>query len=416
MLCDVIRVNDMHARGRKARKKDTGGAGGKTVFLDGYQTAARRTDQNTAKGLEGLAFPLLGIFGEVGTLLSALKKKQRDRDSYVGYSDAVLEEFGDVLWYFSNIASRASLDLSVLAQRVYRKLEDWGDVEVQHLATFDELPRRKGPHGSPNSSEFEQAVIVLAGKVGLLLNDFSLGRIERNRDVLSAHLVEIFRALIEAANMANVDLQTAAARNVEKVNSRWPRDRVYAPLFDERFRASEQLPRRIELHITEEEMRGRLHVVQRWKGVKLGNSLTDNKLAPDDYRFHDVFHLAYAAILGWSPVIRALLKTKRKSEPEVDEAQDGARAILIEEGVSTLIFHHALRLNYFAAIKSLDYPLLKTVQDFVRGFEVEKCPLWQWEKAILDGFHVFRRLRAERGGIVVADLQRHAISFRTASK
>lgn len=59
------------------------------------------------------------------------------------------------------------------------------------------------------------------------------------------------------------------------------------------------------------------------------------------YRFHDVFHLAYAAVLGWSPVLRALLKCKRKSHPWLDENQDGARAILIEEGISTFVFNHA---------------------------------------------------------------------------
>ena len=42
--------------------------------------------------------------------------------------------------------------------------------------------------------------------------------------------------------------------------------------------------------------------------------------------FHDVFHLAYAAVLGWSPTTRALLKIKRKSRPEIDENEDGARA------------------------------------------------------------------------------------------
>jgi NTP pyrophosphatase (non-canonical NTP hydrolase) len=406
----------MHAKNRRARKNTPGKKVGRVILLDEYQAAARRTDQYAGQGLAGLDFLLLGLFGEVGTLLSALKKKLRDQDSYAGYSDAVLEEFGDVLWYFSNIASRASLHLSILSQSAYRNLEDWADVEVQHFASFHELPRRKNKHGSLDSPEFESAVIVLAGKVGLLLNDFSLGRIENNRDVLSAHLVEIFRALIEAANLANIDLDTAAARNLAKINSRWPIEYTYHPLFDEQFRISEQLPRKIELHITEEELRGKLHVVQRWKGVKLGNSLTDNKLAPDDYRFHDVFHLAYAAILGWSPVMRALLKVKRKSEPDVDEAQDGARAILIEEGVSTLIFHHALRLNCFASITGLDYSLLKAVQDFVRGFEVDQCPLWQWEKAILDGFKVFRRLKTERCGIVIADLKNHSLRFKTALK
>jgi hypothetical protein len=295
---------------------------------------------------------------------------------------------------------------------MFRDLEDWDQVEVHHFGAFGDIQSQRDNAGSANSPEFEAAVIALAGKTGLLLNDFSLGRIANNRDTLSAHLVEIFRALIRAADVADVDLETAARRNLEKTNSRWPTTRSYSPLFDEGFRASEQLPRKIEIEIVEEEFRGGLQVVQRLRGVKLGSSLTDNKVAPDDYRFHDVFHLAYAAILGWSPVIRALLKTKRKSQPRVDEAQDGARAILIEEGVSTFIFHHALRLNYFAAIEALDYSLLKTVQDFVRGFEVDQCPLWQWEEAILEGFRVFRRLQIARRGIIVVDLRKRSITFR----
>jgi hypothetical protein len=115
--------------------------------------------------------------------------------------------------------------------------------------------------------------------------------------------------------------------------------------------------------------------------------------------------------LGWSPCLRGLLRVKRKSKPEVDEAQDGARAILIEEGLSTLVFHHALRLNYFASLKSLDYSLLKAVHDFVAGYEVDQCPLWQWEQAILDGFSVFRKLQAHRRGVVIADLNQRSITF-----
>jgi hypothetical protein len=34
-------------------------------------------------------------------------------------------------------------------------------------------------------------------------------------------------------------------------------------------------------------------------------------------------------------VIRSLLRLKRKSVPKLDDVEDGARAILIEEGVTT---------------------------------------------------------------------------------
>ena len=124
------------------------------VFLNEYQETAARTDQNPRGGVDGLAFPLLGLFGEVGTLLSALKKKQRDKDSYVGYSDAVLEEFGDVLWYLSNVASRASLSLGDLLQQDF----------------FDSASK----NGSAESPKFEAAVIALAGQAGLLLNGWMM--------------------------------------------------------------------------------------------------------------------------------------------------------------------------------------------------------------------------------------------------
>jgi NTP pyrophosphatase (non-canonical NTP hydrolase) len=369
------------------------------IFLDEYQEAAARTDQNPVGGTDGLAFPLLGLFGEVGTLLSALKKKQRDKDSYVGYSEAVLEEFGDVLWYLSNVASRASLRLSDFVRRGFDK-----------TATTNVFAQNQTR--SADSPEFEAAVIALAGQAGLLLNEFSGGKVAENRDLLSDYLTNIFFALVRAAAVADVDLGRAAHNNIRKINSRWPRMRQYARLFDSGFSEAEQLPRKIEMHIVETQVGGKTCVIQLCNGVEIGSRLTDNKTVEDDYRFHDVFHLAYAAILGWSPCLRALLRVKRKSRPEVDEAEDGARAALIEEGVSTLVFQHAVRLNYFDSLTSLDYPLLKAVRDFVSGYEVDQCPLWQWEKAILDGFEVFRKVRNRRRGIVIADLLERSITFK----
>ena len=69
-----------------------------------YATQAGLSDQQSDGG--SLAFPLLGLFGETGSLLSEVKKKQRDRISYRGYAGAVVEELGDVLWYLAAVASR----------------------------------------------------------------------------------------------------------------------------------------------------------------------------------------------------------------------------------------------------------------------------------------------------------------------
>jgi hypothetical protein len=67
------------------------------IGLDKYQQFTTRTDRSDRPGMEGLGFVLLGLFGEVGSLLSTLKKKQRDKDAFVAYHDAVLEELGDSL-------------------------------------------------------------------------------------------------------------------------------------------------------------------------------------------------------------------------------------------------------------------------------------------------------------------------------
>ena len=159
-------------------------------------------------------------------------------------------------------------------------------------------------------------------------------------------------------------------------------------------------------------MCNRTFVIQKCNNIIIGDRLTDNKIEKDDYRFHDVFHNAFAVHLGWSPVLRALFHLKRKSIPEVDENQDGARAMLIEEGVSTFIFSHGLERGLFKDINHVDYDLLKSIQEMIKGYEVERCALWQWEKAILDGFQVFRALTKYRRGYVISDIEKHSLEFK----
>src|SRR5277367_5416098 len=380
------------------------------VGLDEYQQFTTRTDRNERSGTEGLGFVLLGLFGEVGGLLSALKKKQRDKDAFVAYHDDVLEELGDALWYFANAALRADLPMSTIAQRATATLDNWDYRGRPGAVTFADLQRSNHQFAGPIANEVvEHRLLSLAGKVGRLLEDWSGGRISANRDVLSADLLEIFRALLATADDAEVSLDQAVRRNVVKTLGRWPDNPDWGPLFDEDLPPEERLPRRMTTIFIERSLGDRRYVVQQVNGVNIGSRLTDNRLEADDYRFHDVFHLAFAAVLGWSPTLRALLKLKRKSRPEIDENEDGARASIIEEGISTWIFGHGVRHAYFHSATTLDYGLLKAVHLLVRGYEVEARPLWQWERAILEGFRIFRELRQHRGGAVTVDLKHRSI-------
>ncbi len=106
------------------------------ISMNDYQTANRQTDRMPPDSLD---MPLLGLFGEIGSLLSELKKKQRDQRAYIKYDTAVLEELADVLWYFSQLATRAGLTLEVLAQRSFRDLHDWDEVDEAHQGTFGDI-------------------------------------------------------------------------------------------------------------------------------------------------------------------------------------------------------------------------------------------------------------------------------------
>lgn len=382
------------------------------LSVEQYQVLARGTDRTARQGTGRLDFPLLGLFGESGSLLSELKKKQRDTVSYYGYEQSVVEELGDVLWYFSILATRARLSLAEMALHLHPVSTASGRAAHQTRdIKFSELQPVLKARGPAAQDAFEATLMRLAGEAGTLVADFSAGRINRNPDLLSAHMSSIFRALIDAANEANVNLADAAHRNLAKIFDRWPEKRTYPALFDADDDPAEQIPRRIRMQIFERAVNSQTYVFLRCNGVNIGDRLTDNKLESDDYRFHDVFHLANAAILGWSPVLRALFRVKRKSRPKLDEAEDGARAVLIEEGISTWVFNHATKLDDFEKLKSLDYGLLKAVRQLVAGYEAERCPLWLWEESILKGYEVFRQLRKHRGGTIIADLTKRTITF-----
>jgi len=195
------------------------------LLLDDYQHFTATSDRSGLAGSDGLGFVLLGLFGEVGSLLSALKKKRRDKDAYLAYTDSVLEEFGDALWYLANTAGRVGLRLSDLASRATANSEAWNYHGLEVAQTFSHLQATKSTIASAGQA-FETRLIELAARTGGVLDSFASGRTENNRDRLAADLIEVFRALIRAADDADISLDVAAKRNIVKVEGRWPRERT----------------------------------------------------------------------------------------------------------------------------------------------------------------------------------------------
>ncbi len=343
---------------------------------------------------------LLGLFGEVGGILAAAKKHHREKEAYVGYQQVLEEEFGDVLWYFTTLCRRLGVDIEtifsdVVRQDGYNQITAAGDLPegtVSHVSSFDKLP------------DYSETLLNLGEVTAALL------KVEELNEQTQKRLLSFSDHYLQALQVAKVNFAKIVRMNIGKARGRFlDPEKSRLLRFDVGFPAEERLPEYFEIRFTQRK-NGQSYL--QWNGVFIGEPLTDNILDPDDYRFHDVFHFAYAAILHWSPVFRALIKQKRKSNTKIDEAQDGGRAIAIEEGLTAWIFSCAKHLNFFKEPASISFDLLKTVQQFVQGYEVEDCPLNLWERAILDGYKVFRQVRENNGGTVVGNRAARTVEYK----
>jgi NTP pyrophosphatase (non-canonical NTP hydrolase) len=166
--------------------------------LSYYQTEALKADKSPD---QTLAFPLLGLFGEAGSLLSVVKKKQRDRAAYVGYAPHVIEELGDVLWYFAVVASRGGVSLADVGNNLDSDLSDW-KTGGAHKLLFRNLQSKPPKARDKPTPAFEKTLLDLAGDIGIILSDHQAGRLSGNRDVLRGRLVAVMRMLVKAADEA----------------------------------------------------------------------------------------------------------------------------------------------------------------------------------------------------------------------
>lgn len=295
---------------------------GNDLELREYQNEAAKTDQNTDESKNGLLLPSIGLASEIGALVSHVKKRFRDGDAHEMFSDHMVEELGDVLWYTANLATR--LDLS---------------------------------------------------------------------------------------------LDEVAARNLRKTQDRWPLDDDTPKwtLADVDFPEDERLPRVATVRVEQADVDGR-QVVSLFgeNGNQLGNDLTDNAYEDDGYRFHDIFHLTYAALLGWSPVTRALFNCKRNSDKVVREVEDGGRSVVIEEGIAAFVYNYASQERFLDGVKHVDFELLTTIRSMVGQLEVRDRTARDWENAILRSYEIWRQVNENAGGTVHLDLHERTIEFEAA--
>lgn len=337
---------------------------------------------------------LQGLYGEVGGIMATVKKHVRDKSAYPGFKKAAEEEFGDTLWYLAAICRRVNFPLD----EIFGDAANHGN--FKSVGAASDLAEGSIAYIAPTES-LDTTLVRLGQSASALLGTTPA----RNE------LVVFARAYLDAIHAAELAFSDVASSNLRKARGAFlepEADDLVELDFDRKFGIEEQLPREFRIRVNQ---RGSGKSYLQWNGVFIGDPLTDNIADHDGYRFHDVFHFANAAILHWSPVMRALIRHKRKSNPKFDEEQDGGRAIVVEEGIAAWIFSRAKELNFFENQEKVSLEILKTIGEFVSGYEVEKCPLKLWEKAILEGYAVFRKLKENQGGWIIGNREQRAIKY-----
>lgn len=274
------------------------------------------------------------------------------------------------------------------------------------------------PLGSAGNSgaDFMVPLLGLAGETGELLSEYKKHLRDGEshllfKDKVSEELGDLLWYIANVAEKFNLKLEDIAQKNLAKADGRWGKTDTSEVIFDAGYPESEKLPRQFEIKLGEVMVAGKPKIRMLLNGTQIGDELTDNAEDPDGYRFHDVFHLAYIAVLGWSPVLRSLMKKKRRSDPAVDEVQDGGRAQVIDEAVAALVFDYAKEHKWLEDVDELDYKLLRTIKGVTSLLEVKARSMGEWQRAIILGFEVWRKVLRFNGGMLVVDQDLKAITY-----
>ncbi len=284
----------------------------------------------------------------------------------------------------------------------------------------DQFPKTKAIKGANSSLQKAELVplLGLTGEIGALLSEYKKllrdGPIHlRFSDRLKEELGDILWYVATVATKFDLPLEEIARLNLKKVADRWSKPRRREPL-DTSYPPNERLPRRFTYRFTYEHRKDltRGVAVVDHDGTRIGDLLTDNAHENDGYRFHDVMHFAFVALLGWSPVVRKLLQRKRKSIRSSDEVEDGGRAGVVDEAIVAMVFDYIQHdLASTTGMTRIDSDTLRSIRALTRGFEVNVRTEAEWEEAILKGIEVWRQIEAHDGGTVVGDFTRRSFTF-----
>ncbi len=141
---------------------------------------------------------------------------------------------------------------------------------------------------------------------------------------------------------------------------------------------------------------------------QIGLELQDQVHDSDDFRYHDVFHAVFAAVLGWSPVLRLLMGFRREGNFETLLIDDGNRAIIVEEAIVELVictYRRYGKLDQSQLANLASNAMLLTAQ-----LEVSSVSEQRWYDALSTGVSLWLEVKELSSCRLTIDRQKQSVS------
>jgi NTP pyrophosphatase (non-canonical NTP hydrolase) len=277
-------------------------------------------------------------------------------------------------------------------------------------------------YNSKDQENYFLGYLGLAGEAGSVLT--TLKKFIRDgegfggfKESLKEELGDVLWYVATIASHNEINLNDIAEANILKTRDRFQQIALKeVPRFDEDY--LEKFPDTFIVEFIEEKNTSDLMQVRMiWKKEndssydKLGDPLTDNSKFPNNYRYHDVFHLGHIAFLGWSPVMRSLMGLKRRSDETILEYEDRGRTQVAEEAVTLLIYNYAKGNKMLKKSDRIDTDIINTVKQLVTDLEVSLVSGYQWELTILESYKVFHQIVENKGGKIQVSPKNRTLTY-----
>jgi len=388
----------------------------------------------------------LGLIGEIGSILAECKKTLREgKDNRSNIHEKLCTELGDSLWYLAAITLKYELNIRTdVIEANLNKILEHDDCPKEVIPDFNTL-RDNFPNRLPEDfNQYQDLVWLTAAESLQQSEDELLARLIRkasqfmryytnNRrkekdersETLERYLGDLLWYIAIFSKQQKIELNEIASRNYDKTVNRWRvNGEQHSNRLDIRDPVEERLPDIMTFRFQSIE-NDQIEIIYEEQNIKIGNPLDDNTTVADGYRFHDAFHMAFAAILTWSPVLRKLLrigegedlnKNKRyyRFSSQKSHTEDGARAQIVEEAIAKIVHSHAFEVDekkLLSEKNTISTELLDQIKIFTRNLEVDCVTQWEWEIAIIEACKIYVQLRENQGGKVILNLKDRSIAF-----